>query len=309
MSLYPPPQRLEARIFSKVPDELRRPDAQPEWAIYNRPDRRADVFLEGPSFDREGNLWMVDVPHGRILVLTADGIWRVRCEYDGWPNGLKIHHDGRIFIADYKHGILVLDPRDENPRPLLTHRHSERFRGCNDLIFSSAGKLFFTDQGQSGMHMPNGRVYAYDLGSSHLTLLLDCAPSPNGIVLSADERILYVAMTRANAIWRLPLMDDGAVSKAGVFIQLSGGMGGPDGLALDEDGGLYVAHVGNGCVWGFNQLGHPAFHIARPGGSLGVTNIAFGGPDNTQLFILESDTGNVLVADLPKPGHRLYSHR
>lgn len=308
MSLYPPPQPIEARIFASVPHELRRHESRPPWALFNRPDGKADVFLEGPSFDRHGNLWMVDVPHGRILILGSDGSWSVRCEYEGWPNGLKIHPDGRIFIADYMHGLLVLNEGEGQPRPLLTHRHSERFRGCNDLVFAPDGTLYFTDQGQSGMHMPNGRVYAYDVEADRLSLLLDTGPSPNGIVLSSDERMLYVAMTRANAVWRLPLMTDGSVSKVGVFIQLSGGMGGPDGLAMDEAGGIYVGHVGNGCVWGFNHLGHPLYRIQREGGTLGITNLAFGGQDNSQLFILESDTGNVLVADLPKRGRLMYSH-
>lgn len=72
--------------------------------------------------------------------------------------------------------------------------------------------------------------------------LLDNVPSPNGIALDPAETTLYVAVTRANAVWRVPLMADGTVAKVGNFIQLSGG-GGPDGLAVDSEGNLAVAHI------------------------------------------------------------------
>ncbi|HYG53987.1 MAG TPA: SMP-30/gluconolactonase/LRE family protein, partial [Burkholderiales bacterium] len=63
--------------------------------------------------------------------------------------------------------------------------------------------------------------------------------SPNGLVL--DKNILYVAATRANAVLRLPLAPAGTVACMGVYLQLSGGRG-PDGMAMDEAGGLAVAH-------------------------------------------------------------------
>ena len=61
-------------------------------------------------------------------------------------------------------------------------------------------------------------------------------------MLDPSSPVLYVAVTRANAIWRVPLTRDGHVTKVGTFIQMSGG-GGPDGLAIDEEGNLAVAHV------------------------------------------------------------------
>jgi gluconolactonase len=50
-------------------------------------------------------------------------------QYDGWPNGLKIHRDGRIFIADYKEGLLVLDPRTGKLENILRTAYSEGFKG------------------------------------------------------------------------------------------------------------------------------------------------------------------------------------
>jgi gluconolactonase len=96
-------------------------------------------------------------------------------------------------------------------------------------------------------------------------------------------------MTRANAIWRLPLMNDGTVSKAGVFIQLSGGLGGPDGMERGLDDTVHVAHVGNGCVWSFDRSGIPT-HRVMCGGEH-VTNLTFS--PQGRMVITVSGSGDV----------------
>jgi gluconolactonase len=301
MSLYPPPQDITAEVWTQVPEEFRIRDRESDWTRGNRPGQRIDSFLEGPCFDRAGNLWVTDIPYGRIFRISPQGTWTLVAEYDGWPNGLKIHPDGRILLADYKHGILLLDPASGRVSPLVTGRYAEHFRGCNDLTLDRAGRLlYFTDQGQSGLHMPNGRVYRYDLDADRLDLLIDTGPSPNGLVLNADETMLFVGMTRGNAVWRIPLMPDGGVSKAGIFIQLSGGAG-PDGLTIDSGDGVFIAHVGLGSIWGFSDLGEPRWRIRSPEGLL-TTNLAFGGPGNRRLHVTESGTGSILTADLPVAG-------
>lgn len=303
MSLFAPPVDIDARLFARLPDSLRK-DSGSRWARGNRPGVPTDCFLEGPSFDRDGNLWLVDIPNGRILRLSADGRdWDVAAEYDGWPNGLRFHADGRAFIADYRKGVLVLDPATGAIETLVGDRYSEGLIGVNDLHFAANGDLYFTDQGQTGLHDPRGRVFRLTAGG-RLDKLLDNGPSPNGLVLTPQENWLYVAMTRANAIWRLPLMPDGHVSKVGQFIQLSGGHG-PDGLAIDETGGLVVAHFGLGSVWHFSPLGEPLHRIRSPLG-LGTTNVAFGGEGRRTLFVTESETGSILAADLPLAGAALY---
>lgn len=114
-------------------------------------------------------------------------------------------------------------------------------------------------------------------------------------------------MTRGNSIWRLPFMADGTVSKVGLFLQISGGLSGPDGMALDQSGGLWVAHAGNGCVWGFTRTGEPTFRIKSATG-MTTTNLAFGGLENSELFITESDTGNILRAQVGVGGKPMFSH-
>ncbi|MBV8653863.1 MAG: SMP-30/gluconolactonase/LRE family protein [Alphaproteobacteria bacterium] len=305
MSLFPPPARLETTVFASVPDRFRT-KRRTVWGDINKGGEAVDSFLEGPSFDRGGNLWVVDIAHGRIFRIAPDGKeWALMAEYDGEPNGLKITKDGRIVIADYKNGIMQLDPATGTVTPLIDRRRLERFKGVNDLFFAGNGDMYFTDQGQTGLQDPTGRVYRWRNGQ--LDMLIGTVPSPNGLVTNLAETILYVAVTRDNSVWRLPLMPDGGVSKVGVFVRLSGGTAGPDGMALDAAGNLFVAHCGMGCVWAFSPLGEPLYRIVSCTGIM-TTNVAFGGPENRSLFITESDTGTILRAELPTPGRKMQSH-
>jgi len=302
--MYPLSTGISSTVFSRVPDKFRRM-VKTAWADANRAGDPVDCFLEGPSFDRAGNLFVVDIPFGRVFRVSPAGEWTVVTEYDGWPNGLKIHRDGRIFITDYKRGIMLLDKASGRVTPLIETVRSESFKGVNDLVFAGNGDLYFTDQGQTGLHDPTGRVYRYTAGG-RLELLVSTVPSPNGLVPNLRETQLYVGVTRGNAVWRLPLFEDGGVSKVGLFIQLSGGLAGPDGMALDAAGGLIVAQPGM-TVWRFDRVGRPTHHV-EPQGECFVTNVAFGGPDGTTLFMTDSGTGRILAAEMPVAGKPMFSH-
>jgi gluconolactonase len=302
--MYPPPAPVPATLFTRLPDSLRKP-RRTAWGDINAAGAELDCFLEGPAFDRSGNLYVTDIPFGRIFRISPQGEWTQVAEYDGWPNGLKIHRDGRIFIADYKHGIMLLDPGSGAVTPLLVRAGPDRFKGVNDLFFAANGDLYFTDQGLTGLHDPSGRLFRMR-ADGHVTCLLDNVPSPNGLVMNRDETALYLAVTRGNCVWRVPFVRGGGVAKVGVYLQLSGG-GGPDGLALDEQGRLAVAHVGMGSVWIFDRVGEPVYRVRSCMGAF-TTNVAFGWPDRSTLYITESESGTILKAELDAPGKPMYSH-
>lgn len=304
--MFAPPEIIETSVFARLPDTFRRKDPDNRWAIVNRRGLPTDSFIEGPSFDRDGNLYIVDIPYGRVFRIDPSGNFTLITEYDGEPNGLKIARDGRIVITDYRNGLVQLDPDTGKVTPLLDRRWSERFKGVNDLVFAGNGDIYFTDQGQTGLHDPTGRVYRWRT-SGELDLIVGNVPSPNGLVLNGAEHILYVAATRGNCIWRIPLMPDGTASKVGVFIQLSGSLGGPDGLAMDIEDNLAIAHAGLGAVWLFNKVGEPVYRIRSCAG-LATTNVAYGGPENRNLYITESESGCILTARLPTPGRPMSSH-
>jgi gluconolactonase len=294
MYLETPPKLIETKIFSVMPDHFRRKVAS-EWADANRPGHPTDCFIEGPSFDAEGHLYIVDIPFGRIFRIASDGKWSLVIEYEGWPNGLKIGKDGRILVADYRRGILELDARAGRMHPVLASRNSESFRGCNDLHLASNGDIFFTDQGQTGLHDPTGRVYRLT-PPGRLDCLIDTGISPNGLVLDPGETVLFVAMTRDNAVWRMPFMKDGSVSKVGRFCSLFGPSG-PDGMTMDSAGRLFVAHASLGHVFVFAPNGECIARIKSCAGAA-CTNVAIGGPNRDRLYITESASGSVLVADI-----------
>lgn len=301
--LFAPPKDVPTTVHARLPDQFRR-KRRNSWTDANQRGAEIDSFLEGPAFDRAGNLWVVDVPFGRVFKIAPDGAWTLALEYDGEPNGLAFHRDGRGFLADYKNGILAFDPASGKTEPILPRRYSERLKGPNDLVFARNGDLYFTDQGQTGQHDPTGRVYRLT-AAGRIECLVDTIPSPNGIVLNADESAIFIGVTRANAVWRIPLMLDGGVSKVGTFVQLSGGVG-PDSMAIDAEDGLLVCHIGLGTVWHFNKLGEP-LHRIRSCAGLGTTNCTFGGKDGKSLFITEGMSGQVLRAALPVKGASLYS--
>jgi len=294
-------EKTEVRSFTSLPPKFRT-RRRTDWSDPNRQGAEVDSFLEGPSFDREGNLWCVDIPFGRIFKIGKGGDWTLAAQYDGWPNGLKIHKDGRIFVCDYKCGLMVLDPKSGKLEAVLETAFSEGFKGLNDLHFADNGDLYFTDQGQSGIGDPSGRVWRLR-ANGELQKLVDNAPSPNGITLNNKNSQVYVAITRSQQIWRLPLMAGGTPSKTGVAIQLSGGHAGPDGIEMDAEDGLVVCHLGVG-IWRFDSNCLPT-HLAHSGKKHRLmTNVAFQGKT---LYVTDSLNGEILAVDMPVAGKKLFS--
>ncbi|MGF6240669.1 MULTISPECIES: SMP-30/gluconolactonase/LRE family protein [Paraburkholderia] len=298
MNWNPTPPVVGTAVHTAMPQTLRRHEVT-EWSRANKGGAVVDSFIEGPCFDRESNLYIVDIPHGRIMRISPALEWSVVAEYDGEPNGLAWHPDGRVLIADYKNGILALDPASGAITPVIARRNSERFKGPNDLIVASNGDLYFTDQGQTGLHDPTGRVYRLR-PDGRLDCLISNGPSPNGLVLSPDEKVLFVAMTRDNSVWRLPLLADGSTSKVGRFAQFYG-VSGPDGLTMDRDGNLFVAHASLGAVFVLNPHGEGIARIESCAGRT-ITNVTFGGAHHSTLFITDSSSGSVLTTQWNTPG-------
>ena len=303
--MYPPAEILHTEIFAQLPESLHLSDQPSTWLDARH--TKMHSFLEGPAFDRSGNLWCVDLAHGRILRVSPAGEFEVVVSYAGEPNGLKIHRDGRIFVADHLHGLMLLDPVAKTIQPYLQHVKREGLKGLNDLVFASNGDLYFTDQGESSLDNPTGRVFRLRADGKTVDLMMDSLPGPNGLVMNKAENVLYVALTHDNAIYALRIEPNGTRGKVSRFIQLSGSTAGPDGLAMDEAGNLAVVHAQAGTVWIFSPIGEPLYRIRSCTG-LRTTNVAFGGADRRTLFITEAERGAILTARLPHPGRLMFSH-
>ncbi|SFJ44477.1 gluconolactonase [Bosea sp. OK403] len=294
MHLGAPPRVIQTTVFSAMPEVFRRPRQRSAWGDANKPGQSVDSFIEGPCFDESGNLLVVDIPYGRIFSIAPSGSWSLIVEYDGEPNGLARHPDGRILIADYRKGLLALNTRTGQIDTVLARRNAEGFKGLNDVIVGPSGAIYFTDQGQTGLHDPTGRVFRLK-PDGRLDCLLSNGPSPNGLVLNHDETVLFVAMTRDNSVWRVPLLKDGSTAKVGRFCSLFG-TSGPDGLALDESGRLFVAHASLGHVFAFASNGE-CIALFRSCTGPTCTNVTIS-PPGEAIFITESATGTVMIADL-----------
>ena len=303
MFLLQAPEVRETEIFTQMPERFRRTGVSSDWADANRGGQPTDSFLEGPVFDAAGNLYVTDIPFGRIFRIDPRGEWEQVAEWEGEPNGTKFLNERELLITDYRNGLMVCEIASGAVRPFLERRNSERFKGVNDLTFDSRGNLYFTDQGQTGLHDPTGRLYRLQ-PSGELDLLLANVPSPNGVALSADERVLYLGVTRANQVWRVPLLPDGSVAKVSAFFT-SYGPSGPDGLAVDQCGRVIVANPGLGVAWVLNPKAEPVL-VLRSCAGASLTNVAYGGPERKTLYCTESISGSVLRVELDAPGLSLH---
>lgn len=290
------PKIIEAKVWSSLPHSFRELKEN-AWATINKPGQIIDSFLEGPVFDSQGNLYVTDIPYGRIFKVLPSGDWELVVQYDGWPNGLAIDQEGQIWIADHQQGLLRFNPKTKLLEAVLTGptNGSEDFLGLNDLVFDAKGNLFFTDQGQTGLHDPVGRVYCLEPNGT-LHEIVSNVPSPNGLVFDTSGRFLYVSATRANNVWRMPIFADFSTGKVGAF-QTFFGTSGPDGLAMDSNDNLYVAHASLGGVFQLNKRGELMTYIKTPIGHT-VTNLCFT-PDQKSLVMTESSSGNILIAPIP----------
>lgn len=97
--MYPAPPEIETRLFTRLLDDFRIAGEPNFWVGINKPGGMMDSFLEGPSFDRDDNLYCVDIPYGRIFRVSPDGEWTLAVDYDGEPNGAGLPALGRRRIG------------------------------------------------------------------------------------------------------------------------------------------------------------------------------------------------------------------
>ena len=135
--MFAAPPAVTAEVFCRIPDKFRRFGETTEWAQVQLHGAAAPVFLEGPVFDADGNLWVTDIPWGRMFKIAPDGSCEVGFEYDGQPNGMKFLTDGRLLVADHHKGMVLCDPKTGKSEPWFDRYLLEPFLGCNDLTIAN----------------------------------------------------------------------------------------------------------------------------------------------------------------------------
>ncbi|WP_444996515.1 SMP-30/gluconolactonase/LRE family protein [Aliikangiella sp. IMCC44359] len=287
-----------AELFSRLPTQYHYQGKPTNWVKTTRPGQNLHSFLEGPIYDKQKNLWLVDVPYGRIFCVSPDGHWQLNYQYNGEPHGLANHPDNGFILTDYQRGLLHFNPQNKKEKlSVICHQYNtENFRGLSDLCVARNGDIWFSDSGRSSLSDASGRLFCLK-NSGQLELILNNIPYPNGIALSPDNQQIYLAVTRANAVWKLLAeAPKSLMPMTGCYIQLSGGLG-PDGLAINQQGLLAVAHAQAGRAWLFDPIGDLIAQIKMPEG-LWTTSLAFSGEQEQILSIVEAQTGSIYQIDI-----------
>ena len=232
-------------------------------------------------------------PRGQLDVFSPEGEIR--------SNGLAIDEQGAIIAATHDvRGISRVDPLTGERTVMVSEYEGQSFNTTNDLVVASDGTVYFTDPAYNGQL--DGRPRALDFegvfrltSDGTLELLEDSFERPNGITLSPDEDLLYVASRGDNATYRFSVNPNGSVGPPEVFS--SGRDASADGVAIDCAGNLYLAVPNRGI-----QVYRPdGTRIGAIPNTRAVTNAAFGGASHRDLYITERQVLKV-VRDWPIPG-------
>ncbi|MFP5108426.1 SMP-30/gluconolactonase/LRE family protein [Neobacillus sp. C211] len=261
-------------------------------------------FMEGINFDRSGNIWMVSPPTGEIIKVEDDKISIIE-KYAGLlPVGAKFHKDGRLFITDVTGTLYAYDPTTGDRTTIVDSYNGSPLKGLNDLVFDQDGGLYFTEPMGSSATKPTGRVFYLPPNSKEPVLFQEGIAYPNGIAISANGQRVYISEFATNRIISVPSKNaKDARETPFVFGQFEGGIG-PDGLAVDTEGNLYVAHFQAGEIVVLDASGfkYGTIRLPKDEGTF-TTNLTF---HNGYLYVTESSKNEVWRIEVKKDGLQPY---
>jgi lactonase len=263
--------------------------AEPWFKVSHEP-----MVLEGPAFDRNGNLLFCDVSGGRVLRLTPDErLSTVVSVKDVGPGGIAIHKDGRIFIAAMNlvsgTGFIIAVKPDGTGMETIVPASAGYVP--NDLVFDAHGGIYFSDfRGISTE--PKGGAYYVSPDFKTITPVLPHLAMANGIALSPSGRELWITEFSRDLLHRVELAGATTITPIGSAIPYHFIGPAPDSMRIDSDGNVYVAIYGQGRVLVFNKNGIPIGQVLLPdrdeGHNLQSTSMAIK-PGTNDLYIVTND--------------------
>jgi gluconolactonase len=261
-------------------------------------------FLEGPTFDSQGNLYVVSIASGNIEKITPDGKCSHFTNTKGEPQGLKFH-DGKIYGVDRKRGVFTVDLATGEVKDYMRYFHNQNFLGPNDLIIDEKGGIYFTDPWGTSPLNPHGAVYYISPEpEKKITRLVDNMSFPNGIALSPDNKTLYIDDFSAQRVIAVPVESPGNVDIgfAHVMAYVNGGWG-VDSMGVDANGNVYSAHYMAGEVVVLDPNGFIIGAITLPpGAGMQTTNVAF---HQGYLYITEAGKNEIWRVKMNVEGAKL----
>jgi gluconolactonase len=288
-------------------------------------------FPEGPIAMADGSVILTEIKGQRLSRITADGQKTTVAETGGGPNGAAIGPDGAIYVTNnggafewienggltipgptppsHKGGLIQrIDIRTGAVTTLYSECDGRGLIGPNDLVFDKQGGFWFTDHGCS---TPEGRkfggLYYARADGSKIVRARDHLIAPNGVGLSPDEDVVYVADTQLGRLWAFDVAAPGELAPPSGFapgrvICNLPGYQMLDSLAVEASGKVCVATIINGGITAFDPDGSTE-HFAFP--DLVTTNICFGGADLRDAWVTCSSTGKLFKCRWPRPGLKL----
>ena len=241
-------------------------------------------LVEGPRTDAHGTLWFSDIFGGTVHRRTVDGELTTVVTDRTYVGGIAPHADGGVVMS----GRSVVHWRDGSFRTLLEQPDNPHF---NDLHTDAAGRVYVgAVRGQikdvRQPPEPMGEAYRIEVDGSITELYGDVGIS-NGIGFSPDGRTLYHADSSSCGIWVHDIDTHGNVSNRRHIGASAFSTGIPDGLCVDVDGNLWVAHYLGGRVVKLSPDGTELDELAVPAER--VTSCAFGGSDWADLYVVSAD--------------------
>ncbi|MEJ7609122.1 MAG: SMP-30/gluconolactonase/LRE family protein [Bryobacteraceae bacterium] len=236
-------------------------------------------FTEGPAWSKEGFLLFSDVPTDRILKATSEGVTPFRVKSNG-ANGNAYDDKGRLYTCESRTRRVVRTDRKGVVETLADTFEGKRFNAPNDIVVSKSGNVYFTDPAFGSQadtrELAHYGVYRIS-AKGDISLIAKPEGRPNGIALSPDGKILYVANSDERNVRAYDVGRDGAVSGERTFVSAIEGV--PDGMRTDPKGNLYVAAKH---LFVFTPDGKQLAAIQIPETP---TNCSFGEADGGTLFV------------------------
>lgn len=265
---------------------------------------RTSGLTEGPSWDGSGLLF-TDIRNSRILRFAPNG-GRVDIVRTGTnqANGLMFDAAGTLYACEGGGRRIVRYERDGGTTTIADRLDGRRLNSPNDLAIDRQGRIWFTDprygDDRADMELDHESVLrANPRGDTWLVERMTFDTTrPNGILLSADERWLYVAQSsyvpaEGRQLRAYPVREDGSLGAMRVLHDF-GDNRGIDGMCLDVEGNIIAT-----CGW---EIGGPGGRIAifapdgrvleehlLPDPARRPTNCTFGGPRLQTLYVTDID--------------------
>ena len=242
-------------------------------------------FTEGPTADKDGNVFFTDQPNNRILKWSVDGKLSTFMQPAGRANGMFFDTQGNLIAcADEKMELWSITP-DGKHTVLASEYEGKPINSSNDVWVRADGSLFFTDpfykrEWWTHNKPPQGTEQVYFLSADRKTLkrVTSDLAQPNGIIGTPDGKTLFVADIRARKTYAYDIQADGSLANKRLHCEL-----GSDGMTLDTEGNLYL--TGRGVIV-FDKTGKQIAQIEVP--ERWTANVSFGGKDHKTLFITAS---------------------